>query len=133
MANIVPKRGLAVTCAAAGCLCVVRCSAFGSTLDRNYRLGDDPQENAVVGQVVGSRQRRWRITRSIARRRSSFPGFDAKWRSDVREHSDHRSAGRDLANERGVQFTGSAINTCRAMVWAVRARVPPRMERVSSG
>jgi hypothetical protein len=28
-------------------------SAYGSTLDRDYKLGNDPQENAVAGQVVG--------------------------------------------------------------------------------
>jgi hypothetical protein len=58
MGNIVPKRGLLVTCIAAAFL-VLACGVdhvLGQppTLDRNYRLGDDPQENAVVGQVVGS-------------------------------------------------------------------------------
>ena len=53
MANIVPREAwrLLVRRPATCCYPVL---AFGSTIDRNYQLGDDPAENAVVGQVVGA-------------------------------------------------------------------------------
>ena len=85
--------------------CCYPVSAFGSTLDRNYQLGDDPQENAVAGQVVGAASALANHTLDTAPP-VQFPGFDAKWQPDVRERAGLNRPG-VTSPKRGVQFNGT--------------------------
>jgi hypothetical protein len=94
-----------IACVAAAYL-ILSGNASASTLDRNYRLGDDAQENAAVGGIVGQSSTVADHTLDSASQGSFF---------DIMQHGNPtyvntQSTGRPgaAANERGIQFTGSS-------------------------
>jgi hypothetical protein len=106
MATNVRLTMLGLSCVAAACLGLAT-TALGSTLDRDYKLGDDPIEKAVAGQPVGN-----------ATPNPPGPGFTLDsampfqdlMRSGSPTYVNTQSTGRPgaSANELGVQFTGSS-------------------------
>lgn len=96
-----------VLAAMAAASLLVASTAVASTLDRDYRLGDDVQENAVVGQVVG--------TATVNPPGTGFTLDSAMPFQDLQQfgnptYANTQSTGRPgaAANERGVNFNGAS-------------------------
>jgi hypothetical protein len=79
---------------------------LGSTLDRNYRLGDDPQENAVVGQTVGQASVVANHTLDSASQGSFFDLMQNGGPTYVNPQATGRPGA--VATNKAVQFTGSS-------------------------
>ena len=122
MANIMPKTGFTFTCLIGGYLLVTG-SAFGSTLDRNYRLGDDTQENATVGQTVGQASVVPGSTLDSASQGSFFDLMQIGGPTYVNPQATGRPGA--VATNKAVQFTGSSSQH----LFRRRVRFPARRWR----
>ncbi len=83
-------------------------SANAATVDRNYQLGDDAQENATVGQTVGQSSVVANHTLDSASQGSFFdmPQIGGPTYANVGPTGSARPGA--AANQKGVQFTGSS-------------------------
>jgi hypothetical protein len=105
MAKIVLKRSWLLVGAAAASL-FLSGAASASTLDRNYRLGDDAQENAVVGQTVGQSSVVPGSTLDSASQGSFFDLAQMGGPTYVNPQATGRPGA--VATNKAVQFTGSS-------------------------
>jgi hypothetical protein len=89
------------------CLAIGRVSYAVSTLDRNYRFGDDGQEHATVGQIVGSGAGNVSPNKTLdSASQGSF--FDLEQFGNS-IYADVQATGRPgaPAGEKGIEFNGA--------------------------
>ncbi len=93
---------------ALGLACLFSSLPAATTIDRNYQLGDDAQENAVVGQTVGQSSVVANHTLDSASQGSFFdlPQTGGPTYANVGPTGSARPGA--AANQKGVQFTGSS-------------------------
>jgi hypothetical protein len=94
---------------AIGLACFIN-SASAATVDRNYQLGDDAQENAVVGQTVGQASVVANHTLDSASQGSFFDMPQTGGPTYINASPTGGATARPgaRANEKGIQFTGSS-------------------------